>query len=183
MGNRSTIERLDPDIVAEVTRLIKGGRTIDEITTHLRGMDQDVSRSAVGRYVKNARKAMEDLGKAQEVAKVWVDRLEKEPNGDVARLLPEMLQVVAFNTIEGMSEADAKNAPGPGDIMFMAKALQSLASSRKVHMDVELKLRQVREETRRQLLAEQDKQLDALNQAGGITADTKTKIRQALGIV
>ena len=75
MANRSTIERLDPDIVAEVTRLIKGGRTIDEITTHLRGLDQDVSRSAVGRYVKNARKAMEDYAKAQEVAKVWVDRL------------------------------------------------------------------------------------------------------------
>lgn len=181
MGNRSSIERLDQDIVQEVTRLIKSGRTIDEITTHLRGMDQDVSRSAVGRYVKNARKAMEDYAKAQEVAKVWVERIDAEPNGDVARLLPQMLQAVAFKTIEGMSEGEG--AVSPGDLMFMAKALQSLAGSSKTHVDIELKMRQVREETRRQLLAEQNKKLDAMNPAGGITADTKAKIREALGIV
>lgn len=180
MGNRSTIERLDPDIVAEVTRLIQGGRTIDEITTHLRGMDQDVSRSAVGRYVKNARKAMEDYSRAQAVAKGWVDKMEAEPNGDVARLLPQMLQAIAFKTMEGMTEGE--EAVSPGDIMFMGKALQSIAGSSKTLMDIELKMRQVRDEARQQLLAEQGKKLDALNKAGGITADTKAAIRQALGI-
>jgi hypothetical protein len=181
VGNRSSIERLDPDIVAEVSRLIKGGRTIDEITTHLRGMDQDVSRSAVGRYVKSARKAMEDYQKAQEVAKVWVDRLEAEPNGDVARLLPQMLQAVAFKTIEGMTEGE--EVVSPGDIMFMGKALQSIAGSSKTLMDIELKMRQVREDERRRLHAEQSEKLDAMNTAGGITAETKAAIRQALGIV
>lgn len=150
MGNRSTIERLDQSIVDECSRLIKAGRTIDEITQALRGLDADVSRSAVGRYVKSAKKAMESYTKAQEVAKVWVDRLEAEPSGDVARLLPQMLQAVAFNTIEGMAEGEG--TVKPGDIMFMAKALRDIVGTGKTNIDVELKLREVREETRRKAL-------------------------------
>ena len=181
MGNRSTIERLDPTIVEAISRLIKGGRTIDEITEHLRGLDQDVSRSAVGRYVKNARKAMEDYSKAKEVAKVWLDRMEAEPNGDVARLLPQMLQAVAFKTIEDMSDSD--EGVSAGDIMFMGKALQSIAGASKTHMDIELKMRQVREEARRLALEEAEKNITAAARAQGMDeAEVDRWRRRVLGV-
>lgn len=181
MANRSTIERLDPSIVEEVTRQIKAGRTIDEITSVLRSMDQDVSRSAVGRFVKSARKSMEKYAQAQEVAKVWVDRLEAEPNGDVARLLPQMLQAVAFNTLDTMSEGAA--AVKPGDIMFMAKALRDLAGSGKTHMDIELKLREVREESARKALDEAAKAVgDAARAQGMDEAQVTFWRQQVLGV-
>jgi hypothetical protein len=88
MGRRSTVSRFPEPIVTQVNQLIRDGHTIDEIVATLQGMGADVSRSAMGRYVKSARESMEKYRQAQEVAKVWVDKLETEPSGDVARLLP-----------------------------------------------------------------------------------------------
>ena len=105
MARRSKVEQLPQPITDAVNGLIREGRTIDDILTHLRTMGvEDISRSAVGRHVKSARETFEKYRQAQEIAKVWVNKLEAEPNGDVSRLLPEMLRVVAFQTIGQMGE-------------------------------------------------------------------------------
>ena len=48
---------------------------------------------------------------------------------------------------------------------------------------MELLLRKAREEERQQMLAEQKAALDAMPNKGGVTAQTKAAIREALGIV
>jgi len=142
MGRKSTVAFLDAGIVDEVNRLVRGGKTIDDILNALRELGAEVSRSAVGRYVQSARESMEKYKQAQEVAKVWVDKLETEPQGDVARLLPEMLRAVAFSTISQLGESE--EGANSQELMFLAKALKDLSGATKGNLDIELKLREVR---------------------------------------
>ncbi len=146
MGRRSTVSRFPEPIVTQVNQLIRDGHTIDEIVATLQGMGADVSRSAMGRYVKSARESMEKYRQAQEVAKVWVDKLETEPSGDVARLLPEMLRAVAFQTLSTMGEAT--DPVGSQDLMFLAKALKDVSSASRINVDTELLLRKVRDQAK-----------------------------------
>ena len=142
MARKSTVAVLDESIVSVVNQLIREGCTIDEILRALQPLGADVSRSAMGRYVKSARESMEKYRQAQEVAKVWLDKLEHEPNGDVARLLPEMLRATAFQTLTTMGEME--EGVGAQELMFLAKALKDLSGASKLNVDIELKMREVR---------------------------------------
>lgn len=144
MARRSTVAALPRALLERCNALIRDGHTIEEILAALQGLGAQVSRSAVGRYVKSAREVMEKHRQAQDVARVWVDKLEAEPAGDVARLLPEMLRVVAFQSLTTMGEAD--KPAKPMDVMLLAKALKDIAGTTKTHLDVERQLRAMREQ-------------------------------------
>src|SRR5437868_3267674 len=84
----SSITQLDPSIKEAVDTAIREGRlTIEQIVALIKDKGGDVSRSAAGRYVKNAKERMEDYRQAQQVAAVWVDKLGKEPEGDIGRMV------------------------------------------------------------------------------------------------
>ena len=178
MARRSKVEQLPQPITDAVNGLIREGRTIDDILAHLRTIGvEDISRSAVGRHVKSARETFEKYRQAQEVAKVWLDKLEAEPDGDVGRLLPEMLRALAFRTLDAMGQS--QDAAAPQDLMLLGKALQHVGSANSQQMAIELRLR----DERKKLLAEQSAKLDALDKQAGVTPETLTAIREALGIV
>ena len=54
MGRKSTVAALPKELVEACNGLIRDGHTIDQILTALQVLGADVSRSAVGRYVKQA---------------------------------------------------------------------------------------------------------------------------------
>ncbi|WIX31238.1 DUF3486 family protein [Salinicola sp. JS01] len=142
MARRSSVTKLDPRIRESVDRAIREGRaTIDDIVDQLDGiMGEDApSRSAVGRYVKGAREQMQRYREAQEMAKVWVGKLEDDPNSDIGRLLSEMLRTVAFQQLATAGDEDAEVSTK--DVAFLAGALKDLASADKVSMERELKIR------------------------------------------
>lgn len=165
MARKSTVAVLPEEIVAEINQLIRDGCTIDEIMRALAPLGTGVSRSALGRYVKSARESMEKYRQGQEVAKVWLDKLESEPNGDVARLLPEMLRAVAFQTLSTMGESE--NPVDSQELMFLAKALKDLSGTSKLNMDIELKMRDVRKKT----LAEAAEAVGETARAQGMTEE------------
>lgn len=135
---KSSIDLLDPRIQAEVNSAIKDGRaTIDEIVAMIKALGGEASRSAVGRYVRSQNVRLEKYREAQEVAKVWVDKLGSEPDGDVAKLLLEMLRVVSFQTISNMDEAD------PQSIFFLAQSIKNIAQADKLHVDREAAVRKL----------------------------------------
>lgn len=134
----SSITQLDPSIKEAVDTAIREGRlTIDEIVRLIEDSGGDASRSAVGRYVKNAKERMEDYRQAQQVASVWVDKLGKEPEGDIGRMVLEMLKLVAFKTVGNIEQA------APEDLMFLGKAMKDIAGTDKVFVDRELALRKL----------------------------------------
>lgn len=140
MGRKSSIAKLDPAVREAVDRAVREGRlTNAEIVAMIDSHGAQVSESAVTRYVRSAREQMGRFRQAQEIAKVWVGKLEDDPQGDVGRLLTEMLRTVAFQTIGQMG--DSEEAAGPADIMFLAKALKELVSADKIAVDKDLRVR------------------------------------------
>lgn len=134
----SSITQLDPKVKEAVDTAVREGRaSIDEIVLLVEGLGGEASRSAVGRYVKNARERMEDYRQATQVAAVWVDKLGREPEGDVGRMLLEMLRVVAFKTIGDLDTAS------PEDLMFLGKALKDFAGADKLAVDKAINLRKL----------------------------------------
>lgn len=145
MPAKSTVKQLDPRIRTEVDAAIRDGRaTIDEIVALIRELGGEASRSAVGRYKKNAEAQMARYREAQEIAKVWVGKLQTDPEGDVGRLLAEMLRTTAFSTLGDIEAAT------PEDLMFLAKALKDLASTDKLTAD---RILLVRRETAKEAAA------------------------------
>ncbi len=177
MAKRSTIELLDVSIKSEVDLLIRDGKTLDQIIDHLRNLgDEDTSRSAVGRYAKRSREQMKRYQEAQQVAKVWIGRLEEDPTGDVGRLLSEMLRVVAFEQIGTMS-SDKDIVIDPKDIMFLSNAIKNLAGADKTSADRELKIRdQVAKETAKKAATEAVK----VAKKGGASEETLEAIRAGI---
>lgn len=130
MPRKSSIKQLDPRIKSAVDSAIREDRaTIDDIVAIIRELGGDASRSAVGRYKQKAEEQMVRYREAQEVAKVWIGKLQTDPEGDVGRLLAEMLRTTAFSTLGDIEAAS------PQDIMFLGKALKDLASADKLTAD------------------------------------------------
>lgn len=173
MARKSTVAKLPKELIDACNGLIRDGHTIDDILTVLKSLGAEVSRSAVGRYVKSARASMEKYRQAQEVAKVWVDKLEAEPNGDVGRLLPEMLRVVAFQSLTQMGESDE---PAKAmDVMLLAKAIRDVAGTTKTHLEVEKQLRSMRAE-----LKTAAKEVENTARQAGLSSDTVEQIKQRI---
>lgn len=176
MTRRSTISRLPKTLVDRCHELIRDGHTIDEILDALNGMGAEVSRSSLGRYVKSARESMEKYRQAQEVAKVWVDKLEAEPEGDVSRLLPEMLRVVAFQTLTTMGEGE--DPVKSMDIMLLAKALRDISQTTKANIDIERQLRGMRSDLKKAAT-----EVEQTARAAGLSPDTINSIKaRILGV-
>ncbi|MFM2329918.1 MAG: hypothetical protein RLZZ494_2021 [Pseudomonadota bacterium] len=180
MARRSSIEDLPQETQERLAELIREGWTIDEITKVLTDMGAQVSRSSVGRYMQRQSMAMLRYQEAQAVAKVWVDRIEAEPDGDVARLLPQMLSAVAFTTIDSMS--DAEQGAEAMDVMLMARAIKDISGAKMSQAQLELKMREVRKAAQDALLAEQREKLAELKKTGGVTESTLAAIHEVLGI-
>ena len=179
--SRSSITQLDPDIQAEVSRLVREGWTIDGIRDALAQLGADVSRSAVGRHVKDARESMAAYSRAQQMSKVWMERLDAEPNGDVGRLLTGMLQAVAFKSIDEMAETKAEEID-PKSVGVLAKALKDLSTTSKDAFAIARARKEARDQAKRELLAEQSAKIDSMAKANGVTEETRLAIREALGI-
>lgn len=173
MARRSTITRLPKPLLERCNQLIRKGHTIDEILAALNDLGAEVSRSAVGRYVKGARESLERYKQAQAVAKVWVDRLESEPDGDVARLLPEMLRTVAYQTIGQMGEGE--DPVKPADVMLMAKALRDLAGTSKTQLEMARQLRDMRAQIKAAARAVEKQARNA-----GMSKETADQIKQRI---
>jgi hypothetical protein len=134
----SSLRQLDPSIKEAVDTAIREGRlTIDQIVKLIAENGGDASRSAVGRYVKNANEKLEDYRQAMQVASVWVDKIGKEPQGDVGRMVLEILKVVAFNSIGDIQQV------APEDLMFLAKAMKDIAGADKLAVDREINVRKL----------------------------------------
>lgn len=137
MGRRSTLDTLPPALRDLFHRLVRDGRTIEEITDKLNELDAAVSTSAVGRSVKRAREQMRHYREAQAIAGQWVAQLGENPTGDVGGLLAEMLKTVAFQSLTSMAPDDEGNGKPakPMDIMLLAKAIKDLESTAKQNLE------------------------------------------------
>ncbi len=143
MPRKSSITKLPPVIKAAIAGLLKDGAlTLDQILEHIREEfpgEPIPSRSSLGRYSKS----MEDVGKrlreSREVATVWAERLGKEPEGDVAKLVMELLRTLAFDVTLSLSEGEAEIKAG--ELNKLALVMQRLEAAGKWNLDREKAMR------------------------------------------
>jgi len=181
----SSIARLPQELADLCHRLIREGKTIHEITDKLNELDADVSKSAVGRYVKSAREQMTRYREAQEVAGRWVSELGENSKGDVATLCQQMLTGIAYQTLDQVAQQQLEATAPDGkpakpvkamDLMLFAKALESLESSSKRSIER-------REKIERAVLERQAKVAEKTARENGLSDDQWEAIRkQFLGI-
>ena len=174
MGRKSSITRMDPRIRDAVDGAIRDGRaTIAEIVAIVNGMGGKISLSAMGRYKQAAEGQMQRYREAQEVAKVWIGRLEADPDGDVGRLLPEMLRAVAFQSLSTLG--DDGEAVDSKEIALLARAIKDAAGATKTSVEVE--------RLRREMRAALAKVESAVEQSSRDPAALKKAIAEAYGLL
>lgn len=182
MPRPSTIDRLPPEIREEIGRLRTRGRTIDEILGKLRELDVDVSRSALGRHVKQLDQIGEELRRSRAIAEQLVERLGDAPESRTARLNIELMHSLVLKCLVGedgaVVELDGKEA------MFIATALQKLAQASKQDVEREQKIREAVKAEIAARAASTAKDAGSEMKRAGLSAATIEKIEtEILGIV
>ena len=184
---KSTIEQLEPELKQAIDGLLRNGKTLDQIIEHLAqlGADDAVSRSALGRYAKRTKQNWQRYQEAQQVAGVWVKKLEEDPHGDVGKLVAEMLKTLSFVTIDQLldikEDEDGNDQPPatPQEIMFLAKAIKDLETAGATSLKRELAVREEVDRRAKKVAS----QTEATLKDAGLSEDTVQLIKSnILGI-
>jgi hypothetical protein len=145
MAQRSSIDRLPPDVRERVDAAIKNGATIDEIVGMLLDLHEagalaePVSRSAVGRYSKNYREIAAQQRELQSVAKAMGREFGEE--GDLqGRLLIQLATSIATRAIMPIAAGEDVEMDGK-ELHFLARAIKDITSAAKTDVDREAKIR------------------------------------------
>lgn len=179
MANRpSSIDQLPEETKALIGKLRMQGRTIDEINAHLKGMDVDVSRSALGRHVQKLAAIGERMKLSRDMATALVDRFGDEPDNRLGRLNIEMMHSIMLDVMSASSVDETTGEVrsvtfDPEQVMFLAKSLQSLSAAQKTDADRTIKMRQ-------EIAKEAAKAVESIASAEGWSADTKKRLWDAV---
>ena len=153
--------------------------TLDELLTAVRTKfpDAQVSRSSIHRHRAGYEELVKGMREQQAIASLVVSELGENPDDKAGALLVQ--------TITTLTNQVALTAAGEGEVDVetvrkLARATKDVLAARRVDRQERLAIRQ---EARDELLAEQRAKLEAMPNKGGVTADTKAAIREALGIV
>jgi Lon protease-like protein len=129
MGKQpSTIDRLPDDVRIQLQELLRDPRVTQlEATARINAILEDeghpdrLSKSAVNRYAVRMEEVGKKLRETREIAQMWIGKLGAEPQGEVGKLLNEMVRTLAFRA--------AMNAHESVDEDIDPKLLKSLAVS------------------------------------------------------
>ncbi|MGQ0621345.1 MAG: DUF3486 family protein [Panacagrimonas sp.] len=148
MPKKSSIATLDPAVRESVDALLKLGRlTLDQVIGQLRAAFPGAeipSRSALGRYSQRFDEIGKRMRESREVAKVWADRLGNEPQGDIGKLVMELLRTLAFDVTLEMQEPDEDGnvVIDPKSINTLALAMQRLEAAGKWNLQRQQAMRE-----------------------------------------
>jgi len=136
----SSISKLPPEIREKITVLRTQGRTIDEIVGKLAELDIDVSRSAVGRHLKQQKKIFEQIQKGRHMAEAIARQFGDAEGTKLQRTNIELLQTIITDMMFSAGD-DGVFDPDPKNVMFAATALEKLSKASKLSTDQELQIR------------------------------------------
>ncbi|MBK8157975.1 MAG: DUF3486 family protein [Rhodospirillaceae bacterium] len=174
MGRPSKIDRLPSELKELIGTLRKDGATIDEILAKLRELkpDLDVSRTGLGEHVQKIEEISAKIRESRTVAEALVSRFGDETDTRTSRLNIELMHSIVLKTV---TSGDA-SALDPGEIMFLAKALQHLSSANKIDADMVARIK-------KEMAIAASKAVEKVAKAGGISKKTVEDIRaEILGL-
>jgi hypothetical protein len=178
---QSSIDRLPEDIRDQLQELLRDPRVTQlDATASINAILEDeghaerVSKSAVNRYALKMEEVGAKLRQAREISKMWIGKLGAAPQGEVGKLLNEMVRTLAFDAVVTMAEGETPIQPKM--IKDLAIGIERLEKAASENVKRE-------EEIRRRALEEAAAKVDKITKKGGLSADTITAIRaEILGI-
>lgn len=152
MPSPSTIDRLPPDIKAQLQQLLLDPRVSQleataKINTILaeEGYDDRLSKSAVGRAAQRWAKVGERIRQSREVGEMFIAKVGAAPQGQTGLMINEILRTLAYELSEKMLDADledAANLPAIIDqVKSLALAMQRLEQSATINVKRETEIR------------------------------------------
>ncbi|MCA3413812.1 MAG: DUF3486 family protein [Roseomonas sp.] len=184
MARPSTIARLPSEIREAIGRLREQGRTLDEILTHLQGMEVTVSRSALGRHVQQMDKVGERLRRSRAISEALVRQLGDAPESKTARLNIEMMHSFLFDFLasaeegaEEGSEAALAHVRDPKSVALMAEAVQRLTTASRQNVEF---VARVEDRAAAKAKAGAARAAEAVAREKGLSADTVRAIKASI---
>lgn len=173
VAQRSSIDRLEPEVRGAVVAAIERGCTIDEIVEQIGCLGAKASRSAVGRYTKQYRELAETQRDLDTVASAFSRDFKENPHGRLAiQLLNSLITRSVLPSLSGDAEPiDFK------DLHFLARAVKDATSAAKTDVDRDAK---VREEAVKQERSRAAAQAENTARAAGASEETIRRVRAAI---
>ncbi|SDG62935.1 phage protein Gp27 family protein, partial [Thalassobaculum litoreum] len=177
-GPKSKIEKLDPDIKAEIDRLLHDeGRTIDDVVAFLRTLklDDTPSRSSVVRYGASTAKIRADMDRMRSVT----SQLSKEfgdQDNDAARFLLQIAQTIAFKLMD--SQAGADKVIEVEEFMLLMKGLKDMSAARKATLDAEEKVLAKLKREAAKLFDQAQRDAQSAGEGKGLSAERLAQLRR-----
>jgi hypothetical protein len=142
---QSSIDRLPEDIRTRLQELLRDPRVTQlEATAKINAILQEqggqkLSKSAVNRYAVRMEKIGARIRQSREVAQMWIGTLGAEPQGEVGKLLNEMVRNLAFEYTTEMLDGDVP--VDPKMLKNLAIAIERLerAASENVKRETEIR--------------------------------------------
>ncbi|WP_273149254.1 DUF3486 family protein [Methylophaga thiooxydans] len=146
MARASSIEQLPADILEQLQTLLRDPRVsqldataqINAILEQL-GTDDRVSKSAVNRYAVKMKDVGAKLQQSRELASMWIGKLGAAPQGQVGKLVNEIIRTMAFDSAMHMAEGDTPVEPKM--LAQLALAVQRLESAANMNEEREKQIR------------------------------------------
>ncbi len=185
MGRKSAISRLAPGVRKHIEKLLREDRlTLDELISELQEKwpalhqaGELPSRSGLHRYQAGFAEMTGRMREIQIAASAMVDELGEGVGDKAGALLAQAVTTLATNAALNAHERDDVSIKEVTDLARAARAaMQARTMSLREREAIE-------DAARRKLMEEQKAKLDAMGSKGGVTAETKAAIREALGIV
>lgn len=185
MSRPSSIDRLPSEIREAIGRLRQRGRTLDEILDHLRGLEIEVSRSALGRHVQSMEKVGERLRRSRAVSEALVRQLGDAPESQTARLNIELLHSFLYDFLASAEDAaegeDAKLAAealkNPKAMALFAEATERLTKASRHNADF---VQKVEERAAARGKRDAAKAAEQTAREQGLSADTIARIKASI---
>ena len=172
----STIKRLDPEIVSLIGDLRGRGRTIDEILAKLAELNVEVSRSALGRHVRDLHDVSAEMRDVQMYANALAKEVGDSSQSQMLDLNAQLLQANMFKLMLAAKDGEGIQL-GPKDAKDFADALRSIALTRKTDLDLIDKAEKRAAEKAKLAAAES---VTKAARAKGLSRDTVEAIRHAV---
>lgn len=183
MARRSAIDGLPEDIRRWLDRALssKGFAQYQLLEQHLRDKGHVISKSAIHRYGQKLERRLSAIKASTEAARLLADAAPDDQDSR-SEALTALVQTELFETIMNLQDAADADVDAGERVKMLSNAAKNIATLTRSSVNLKRFQAEAAERGRQELLAEQKTKLDALAIKGGVTAETKQAIRDALGI-
>lgn len=175
MPRPSSIDQLPPDIREALHALLRDPRVTQldacqRVNALLKqeGIDQKLSKSAVNRYSQRYENVREKLVQSREVSQMLVGSLGNQPQGEIGKLLNEVIRTMAYETT--MTFIDSEETVSPKIIKELSLAIKHLEDAASVNERRE-------REIRKQVALDAANSAEKVAKAAGFTQESIDEIR------